>query len=160
MLRVSAGWERWSACAAMLKLRSRARAREWASCFRVAMMRNALGYCSTNALDVWVQVRILQQLVGATRDANWVDPLLGFAYEVPFADKWRFTLRGDLGGFRIGSEKTYYALARVTYQSSEQWSWHAGYRVISYDFEEGEGRGFQRFDLRQHGPGLGVAFKF
>ena len=111
-------------------------------------------------VEAEAQVRVLQQLVGATRDANWVDPLLGFAYEVPFAGKWRFAFRGDLGGFGIGSEKTYHALARVTYQSSEQWSWHAGYRVISYDFEEGEGRGFKRFDLRQHGPGIGVAFHF
>jgi hypothetical protein len=106
------------------------------------------------------QVRVLQQTLSASRDASWVDPLIGFAYEVPFSNRWRFTLRGDIGGFGVGSEKTYHALTRVTYQASDSLSWYAGYRVISYDFEEGEGRGFQRFDLRQHGPGLGVAFKF
>ena len=105
--------------------------------------------------------RILQRVLSARRSANWVDPLIGLAYEVPFADTWRFTLRGDVGGFGIiGSEFTWHALTRLTYQVSDRLSCYVGYRVNAYDFEEGDGRNFQKFDLHQHGPGPGVALHF
>jgi hypothetical protein len=108
-----------------------------------------------------MEVRILQRVLSARRSANWVYPLIGLAYEVPFADTWRFTLRGDFGGFGIiGSEFTWHALTRLTYQVSDRVSCYVGYRVNAYDFEEGDGRNFQKFDLRQHGPGPGVAVHF
>lgn len=34
------------------------------------------------------------------------------------------------------------------------------YRVIAYDYEDGSGRNYQHYDLRQHRPGIGVAIGF
>jgi len=107
-----------------------------------------------------LRLRILQQARTASRDANWVDPLVGFNYEVPLCGKWRYTLRGDIGGFGVGSDLTWHALTKFTYQSSERFSFYLGYRAIAYDYEDGSGRDYQRYDLRQHGPGMGVAFSF
>ena len=105
-----------------------------------------------------LRVRLLQQVRTASRDADWIDPLVGLRYEVPFSGKWRFTLRGDIGGG--GSDLTWHALTRVTHQTSDRFGWYVGYRVIAYDYEDGQGINYQRFDLRQHGPGAGVAFSF
>lgn len=107
-----------------------------------------------------LRVRLLQQVATASRDASWVDPMVGFNYDVPVGQKWRYTLRGDLGVFGVGSDLTWHALTKVTYQSSERFGWYVGYRAIAYDYEDGAGRNYQRYDLTQHGPGLGIAISF
>ena len=107
-----------------------------------------------------LRLRVLQQELTASRSADWIDPLLGLNYEVPFRDKWRFTLRGDIGGFGVGADLTWHALTKITYQQSDRFSWYLGYRAIAYDYEDGSGRDLQKYDLRQHGPGAGIAFSF
>jgi hypothetical protein len=107
-----------------------------------------------------LRVRVLQQVRTASRDASWVDPLLGLNYEIPVSGKWRFTLRGDVGGFGFGSDLTWHALTKFTYQQSDRFNWYLGYRAIAYDYEEGQGANYQHYDLVQHGPGAGVAFHF
>jgi len=111
-------------------------------------------------LSADLRVRLLQQVRTASRDANWVDPLVGLNYEIPISGKWRYTLRGDIGGFGFGSDLTWHALTKVTYQQSDRFSWYVGYRAIAYDYEDGEGRKYQNYDLVQHGPGAGIAFSF
>jgi len=107
-----------------------------------------------------LRVRLLQQVRTASRDADWIDPLIGLNYEVPVSSRWRYTLRGDVGGFGFGSDLTWHALTKFTYQQSQSFSWYLGYRAIAYDYEEGQGRNFQNYDLLQHGPGAGIAFSF
>jgi hypothetical protein len=107
-----------------------------------------------------LRVRLLQQVQTVSRDASWVDPLLGLNYEIPISGKWRYTLRGDIGGFGVGADLTWHALTKFTYQQTESFNWYIGYRAIAYDYEDGSGRNFQNYDLVQHGPGAGVAFRF
>ena len=95
---------------------------------------------------------------GPRGGSQLVDPLVGLNYEVPFGSKWRYTLRGDIGG--LGADLTWHALTKFTYQSSERFGWYAGYRVIAYDYEDGQGLNYQHYDLRQHGPGMGVSISF
>ncbi len=105
-----------------------------------------------------LRVRILQQVRTVSRDVDWFDPLVGAQYEVPFGGKWRFTLRGDVGGG--GSDLTWHALTKVTHQTSGRFGWYVGYRVIAYDYEDGQGLNYQHYDLRQHGPGAGISISF
>jgi hypothetical protein len=107
-----------------------------------------------------LRVRLLQQVRTASRDASWVDPLVGLNYEVPVSGRLSFTLRGDVGGFGVGSDLTWHALTKLSYQHSDRFSWYLGYRAIAYDYEDGKGRNFQHYDLVQHGPGAGIAFHF
>jgi hypothetical protein len=112
-------------------------------------------------VDADLRVRLLQQVRTAGREASWVDPLIGLNYEVPVGRKWRYTLRGDIGGgLDSGADLTWHALTKFTYQNSERFGWYVGYRVISYDYEDGQGLNYQHYDLRQHGPGLGVSISF
>jgi hypothetical protein len=36
----------------------------------------------------------------------------------------------------------------------------AGYRLIAFDYEEGSGRSYQRYDLTEQGPLVGVSISF
>ncbi|NGP53150.1 hypothetical protein [Thioalkalivibrio sp. XN8] len=100
------------------------------------------------------------QNVSASRDADWVDPLVGLHYTSQLDDNWSLSLRGDIGGFGIGSDLTLHGWATLVRQQTPNFSWYLGYRYISYDYETGSGINFQRYDLSQYGPGAGVAWSF
>jgi hypothetical protein len=127
---------------------------------RVAPHLEALLSLAYFDLSADLRVRLLQQVRTASSDASWVDPLVGLNYEIPVSGKWRYTLRGDVGGFGFGSDLTWHALTKFTYQQSDRLTWYVGYRAIAYDYEEGQGLKYERYDLVQHGPGAGIAFSF
>jgi hypothetical protein len=127
---------------------------------RVAPHLEALLSLAYFDLSADLRVRLLQQVRTASSDASWVDPLVGLNYEIPVSGKWRYTLRGDVGGFGFGSDLTWHALTKFTYQQSDRLTWYVGYRAIAYDYEEGQGLKYERYDLVQHGPGAGIAFHF
>jgi hypothetical protein len=107
-----------------------------------------------------LEVSVLQQRRRATRDASWVDPMVGFNYAIPFAGKWTYTLRGDIGGFGVGSDLTWQILTAFRRQNTERFGWFVGYRVVSFDYQSGSGSNFQRYDLTQQGPMAGIAISF
>jgi len=111
-------------------------------------------------LSTDLEVRVLQQRTSASRDADWVDPLLGLQYRRPIGGKWRMSLRGDVGGFGVGSDLTLHGWATLVRQNTETFSWYFGYRYIAYDYETGSGINRERYDLQQHGPGIGIAWSF
>lgn len=127
---------------------------------RIAPRLEALVSLAYFDVDADLSVRVMQQSRTASRDVDWVDPLLGLSYESPLGSRWRFTLRGDIGGFGVGSDLTWHGLMKFTFQQSDRLSWYFGYRAIAYDYEEGAGLEYLRYDLVQHGPGAGVAFSF
>ena len=96
----------------------------------------------------------------AAEDASWVDPLVGLQYHVPFADNWRFNLRGDIGGFGIGSDLTWQLLTTLRWQANDTFGVVAGYRVISFDYEDGKGSDYERYDLTEQGPLVGMTISF
>lgn len=98
----------------------------------------------------------------ASVDADWVDPMLGLQYNAPFADDWRLNLRGDIGGFGIGSDLSYQVLANVHWQANERIGLVIGYRLIGFDYEDGNkgSASYQRFDLTEQGPLVGMTISF
>lgn len=107
-----------------------------------------------------LEVQVLNQRLSASRDADWIDPLVGLACAVPFAGKWTYSLRGDIGGFGVGSDLTWQVLTAVRRQNTDRFGWYVGYRAISFDYEDGQGRNYQRYDLTQQGPLAGISFSF
>ena len=75
---------------------------------------------------------------------------------VPFAQQWSMVLYGDVGGFGIGSDLTYQAIAGINWQFSKHFSAKAGYRYLYQDFEDA---GFV-WDMAAHGPYLGLGIRF
>jgi len=98
----------------------------------------------------------------ASDDASWVDPMFGAQYNVPLADRWRLNLRGDVGGFGVGSDLSYHVLANVRWQASDAVGLVFGYRLLGFDYEDGDegDAGYQRFNLTEQGPLLGVTVSF
>lgn len=113
-------------------------------------------------VDLSADLEVTGELVdlAASRDAAWIDPTLGLRYSRPLGDAWRLNLRGDIGGFGVGSEFMYHLLAGIGWQASESVGIFGGYRLISFDYEDGSGRNYQRYDLTEQGPLLGVSFSF
>ena len=96
----------------------------------------------------------------AGRDASWVDPMLGLQYRRPLGDQWWLNLRGDIGGFGIGSDFMYHLLANLRWQASDTVGVVFGYRVISFDYEDGKDAKYQRYDLTEQGPLVGISISF
>ncbi len=107
-----------------------------------------------------LEVRVLNQTRSISSGADWIDPLVGVEYRRPVGEKWSLSLRGDVGGFGIGSDLTMHGWAKLVRQNSDAFSWYVGYRFIGFDYETGTGLDYQRYDLQQQGPGAGIAFKF
>ena len=101
--------------------------------------------------------------LAASRDVDWIDPTIGLRFNRPISDNWRLNLRGDIGGFGVGSDLMYHLLANVQWQASETVGMVFGYRLIDFDYEEGAsglGGNYQRYDLTEQGPLVGVSISF
>jgi opacity protein-like surface antigen len=99
-------------------------------------------------------------LPGGTRSLSakesWWDPVVGARALIPFGQHWSVVLYGDIGGFGVGSDLTYQAIAGVNWQFSKHFSAKAGYRYLYQDFEDD---GFV-WDMAAHGPYLGLGIRF
>lgn len=91
---------------------------------------------------------------------SWVDPIIGAIGEYPLSDTWTVALRGDMGGFGMGSDFAWQGTGSVTWQASELVSVVGGYRYIHMDYDNGSGLGYFKYDMGMSGPFLGVGFTF
>ena len=96
----------------------------------------------------------------AGKDPSWVDPLVGLQFSAPVGESWRFGLRGDVGGFGIGSDLSWHALASLRWQASDKVGVYVGYRVIAFDYENGKDLQYERYDLTEQGPLAGFSVTF
>ena len=96
----------------------------------------------------------------ASQGASWVDPLIGLQYNVPIADRWRFNLRGDIGGFGVGSQFAWQGIAELRWQVKPNIGIVGAYRYIDMDYSAGTGPTYFLYDMAISGPALGVAFAF
>jgi hypothetical protein len=93
-------------------------------------------------------------------DENWVDPYIGFAYSTPISDRWSFKFGGDIGGFGIGSDFSWQAIALFDYRFGKSNSAIFGWRHLDWDYDDGYG--IQRFEMDTYmtGPIIGLRFRF
>ncbi len=98
--------------------------------------------------------------VRVRRDKDWIDPYVGGRFVLDLGRRWDFRVRGDVGGFGVGSEFTWNLALNWVYRASRRVSLAFGYRALDIDFEEGSGRDLFRYDVRMFGPQIGAAFHF
>ena len=96
----------------------------------------------------------------ASGSASWVDPLVGMIYTHKFNDTWSMNLRGDIGGFGVGSDFAWQGLASVRWQATPTVGVVGAYRYIDMDYEDGNGNKRFLYDMAISGPALGVVFSF
>ena len=114
-----------------------------------------------NDLDIGVKASgPLGDSQSAGKDESWVDPLIGARYTWPFSESWSLMLRGDVGGFGVGSDFAWQGTATLRWQTSPRLGVVFGYRYLDTDYEDGSGSDAFRYDMAMHGPAAGVVFTF
>ena len=113
--------------------------------------------------DLDAQIRASGPLgneLSAEEQQSWVDPVIGARYSWPLAERWSATLRGDIGGFGVGSEFAVQGVATLRWQVSPRTGVLLAYRYLEMDYEDGSGDDFFKYDMAISGPALGMVFTF
>ena len=128
------------------------------------------GYGLAPGLEVLAGIRYVDVSMNATLDIlptppsisgedDWVDPIIGLDYRTKLSDKWLFYGRGDIGGFKVGSDVTWQLAAYLGYVPSKNWNLFAGYRHLDFDYKsDNENRFF--YDMGISGPLIGFGYFF
>jgi hypothetical protein len=94
---------------------------------------------------------------------DWADPILGFAVRHDLAPNHHLRLRGDVGGFGVGSQFTWQTFAGYAYDfspGSTTWAAVLGYRALGINYSAGSGLDARSVNLVLHGPVLGLTARF
>jgi hypothetical protein len=96
----------------------------------------------------------------ASGSQDWIDPYIGLNSVLPFNEHLALALRGDVGGFDIGSKLAWQAIVRLNWSFSETFYATFGYRILDTDYEDGAGESFFKYDVTMSGPGAGFGWRF
>jgi len=104
-----------------------------------------------------------QRAVASSGDLNWVDPLVGLRVRQQLASGDEFQLKGDIGGFGVGSKISWQAFGGYTHNfefGGLNCSGMIGYRALEVDYSRGGGVNQSGLNAVLQGPiaGLGVRF--
>ncbi len=91
---------------------------------------------------------------------DWWDPIVGGNFSQPLGRNFSFNLRGDIGGFGVGSELTWQLLPSLSWQFADWGSLQAGYRWVYADYETGSGPSQFKYDMLNQGVQVGLTFHF
>jgi hypothetical protein len=95
---------------------------------------------------------------------DWADPFVGARLRYSVAPGHELFVRGDVGGFGVGSDFSWQAVAGYAWDfavwNGVTLSGVLGYKALYVDYAHGEGRSRYEFDMLQHGPLLGVSMRF
>lgn len=91
---------------------------------------------------------------------DWWDPIFGASAALPVSEKISFHVRGDVGGFDVGSTLTWQAFPYLNWQLSHAASIQIGYRWVYTDYETGSGLNRFRYDVLTQGPQAGFTWSF
>ncbi len=92
---------------------------------------------------------------------DWWDPFIGFRVRHKPREGQEFFLKGDIGGFGIGSDITWQAATGYSFQTrllGIPMTSYLGYRALYIDYEQGSGSRTFGLDTLWHGPVLGSKF--
>jgi len=98
--------------------------------------------------------------LSASEGEAWVDPVVGVIYAWPFAADWTLILRGDVGGFGLGSDFAWQGIATLRWQLSPHLALGLAWRYLDMDYEDAEGENYFQYDVATSGPAMGVIFTF
>lgn len=120
---------------------------------------SATAYVGARAwwLDNTIEVRAAGG--GVSRESSsesWVDPLIGVTGQYMPNETWTLTGALEIGGFGVGADFGWSALAAATYKVSDQFGVSVGWRHLEVDYDTGG----TLYDVRQTGPLLGATFVF
>lgn len=95
---------------------------------------------------------------GDFQDLDWVDAVAGIEIRAPVGSKLSLLGRTDVAGF--GSNVTWNLEGDLAFRPSEHWTFGAGWRYMSIDYDEGEGVERRQLDLAYSGPRVWFAYSW
>lgn len=114
--------------------------------------------------DITIKPTIAGQGTTVNVGDNWVDPFIGLRYLGAIGDNSNFNwiLRGDIGGFGVGSDFAWRVDAGVSYDISEKWRAALFYKILDIDYETGTSGelNYYTWDGSESGITAGIAYKF
>jgi hypothetical protein len=123
-----------------------------------------LSFNLVGAVDVGDLSVVGARAFARSGSVDWLDPVIGARVRYAVAPGHELFLRGDIGGFGVGSEFSWQAIGGYGFEFGSYqgitFSGVIGYRALSVDYVQGEGRQRYEFDMLQHGPVLGVSARF
>jgi hypothetical protein len=91
---------------------------------------------------------------------TWFDPMLVARVKNKPGQKFIYQLRGEIGGFGIGSDLAWQIQAYAGYRFSKLFQVTGGYRVISLDYTTGSGESRFMYNIDTFGPVVRFGFNF
>jgi len=115
-----------------------------------------------NDVDIQIDSAVLPGTVNTAIDESWVDPVIGVRLFHPLSKSWTLHLRGDVGGFGIGSDFSSLVAVGANYQIKKNLILNLKYQGLWVDYEDGTTGtpGFFSYDAVTHGPAVGLQFNF
>jgi hypothetical protein len=98
-----------------------------------------------------------------SQSKDWIDPIIGTRLSATLSESWAASLRGDIGGFGVGSDFTWQAALVISYSFKlfdADASADFGYRALSWRFSNGGGSQEFKWSANFHGPVIGLMFHF
>ena len=120
-------------------------------------------------LEIITGVRYVDQEIKVTTPGpqlvigdSWVDPFIGLRYLGPINNNWNWILRGDIGGFGVGSDFAWRLDAGATYGFGKQWEAAIFYKILDIDYETGTSGtpSIYKWDGSESGITFGVGYYF
>jgi len=123
------------------------------------------------ALDAYVggrytdlQLELKPQVTGTVnQSAEWVDPIVGGQVNFGLTERFFIVLRGDIGGFGVGSDFAWSALGLLGYRwhgAGVEWAILGGYKALGQDYTSASGARRFQWDTTMHGPIVGLSIRF
>jgi hypothetical protein len=102
--------------------------------------------------------------IARSGSVDWVDPFVGARLRLALAPGHEIIVRGDVGGFDVGSQISWQAIGGYAFDFAVRhgitFSGLVGYKALYVDYQQGEGRRRYEFDMLQHGPVLGLSLRW
>ena len=92
-------------------------------------------------------------------DAVYLDPILGARLGLQVSDKIILGVRGDVGGFGVGTNLTWFLVTGLDWHFAKSTSLRFAYRIYDMDFNTENDNG-RDFDLEYQEQGIWLGFNF
>jgi hypothetical protein len=116
-----------------------------------------------NSLDVGLDlIRNTDSDIVLNKSAiqTWVDPIVIIRFKSDPSNEFIYQLRGDIGGFGIGSDLSWQIQAYAGYRFSKLFQLTGGYRFIDMDYDKGSSDDRFMYNMSTFGPVVRFGFNF
>lgn len=128
-----------------------------------------LGEVRSGAVDLFGGIRIRELALEFTFpgipftqgfDVTWMDPIIGARYMRQLHPRIGLVVRGDVGGFKLGSQYTWNVQGGIGISLTKWLGLLLEYKYLQVDYQEGEGDDFFEYDATEQGPLFAIAIRF